>query len=55
MLRSLIEHVLMVVIAAVMSLILIYAFDEWYRGAEENRAHRRERRARKHHNHSRYE
>lgn len=55
MLRSLIEHVLMVVIAAVMSLILIYAFDEWYQSAEENRAHRRERRARKHHNHSRYE
>lgn len=45
----------MVAVAAVMALILVYAFDEWYQGAEENRAHRRERRARRQHRHDRYE
>ncbi len=55
MLKTFIEHVVMVAIAALLSVILVYAFDDWYHAAEENRAHRRARRARKHHNHNRYE
>lgn len=55
MLRSFIEHVVMVAIAAIIAIWFTNAFDIWYQQCEENRAHRRERRARKHHRHSRYE
>ena len=37
MLRSFIEHVLMVVISAILAMFLVYAFDVWYQDNKQRR------------------